>query len=83
MTLLATRFGEDHYYLSLIMDLYSRKIMAWGIHETEARDLATGLVLRACLTEGIADRTLVLHSDNGSPMKGASMLETLRRLGVT
>jgi len=71
------------YYLYLIMDLYSRKIVAWEIHETEASDLAAGLIRRACLSEGIAARPLVLHSDNGSPMKGASMLETLRRLGVT
>ena len=26
---------------------------------------------------------LLLHSDDGSPMKGATMLGTLRRLGVT
>ena len=37
---------------------------------------------KACLAEGITARPLVLHSDNGSPMKGATMLETLRRLGV-
>jgi len=71
------------YYLYLILDLYSRKIVAWEIHETEASDLAAELVRRACLSEGIAAQPLVLHSDNGSPMKGASMLETLRRLGVT
>jgi len=71
------------YYLYLIMDLYSRKIVAWEIHACEASDLAAQLIRKACLAEGIAAQPLVLHSDNGSPMKGASMLETLRRLGVT
>ena len=71
------------YYLYLILDLYSRKIVAWELHETEASALAARLLRKACLSEGIAARPLVLHSDNGSPMKGASMLETLRRLGVT
>jgi len=71
------------YYLYLIMDLYSRKIVAWEVHETEASDLAARLLRKACLAEGITVRPLVLHSDNGSPMKGATMLETLRRLGVT
>lgn len=71
------------YYLYLIMDLYSRKIVAWEIHECEASDLAARLIRRACLAEGTAAQPLVLHSDNGSPMKGASMLETLRRMGVT
>lgn len=71
------------YYLYLIMDLYSRKIVAWEVHAREASDLAARLVHRAFLAEGIAAQPLVLHSDNGSPMKGSSMLETLRRLGVT
>ena len=71
------------YYLYLIMDLYSRKIVAWEVHETEASELAARLVRKACLAEGITARPLVLHSDNGSPMKGASMLETLRQLGVS
>ena len=36
------------------------------------------------MKEGIntRDLSLVLHSDNGSPMKGASMLETMYSLGV-
>jgi len=71
------------YYLYLIMDLYSRKIIAWEIHEYEASDRAAQLIHKACLSEGIATQPLVLHSDNGSPMKGASMLEMLRQLGVT
>jgi len=70
------------YYLYLIMDLYSRKIVTWEVHESEASDLAARLVHKACLAEGVTTQPLVLHSDNGSPMKGASMLETLRRLGV-
>jgi transposase InsO family protein len=41
------------------------------------------LIHKACLAESIVAQPLVLHSDNGSPMKGASMLETLRRLGVS
>ena len=71
------------YYLYLVLDLYSRKIVAWEVHESEASELAAQLIHKACLTEGIVAQPLVLHSDNGSPMKGTSMLETLRWLGVT
>jgi transposase InsO family protein len=71
------------YYLYLILDLYSRKIIAWEVHDNEASDLAARLIHKACLAESIVAQPLVLHSDNGSPMKGASMLETLRRLGVS
>lgn len=71
-----------YYYLYLILDLYSRKIVGWEIHEEESSDLASQLLHRAYLREGIGGVSLVLHSDNGSPMKGSSMLEMLYRLGV-
>lgn len=37
------------------------------------------------MSEGITkqNQPLVLHSDNGSPMKGATLLETLYSLGIT
>lgn len=73
-----------HYYLYLMLDLFSRKIVGWEIHETESADNASRLLRKACLKESIAtaESPLVLHSDNGSPMKGASMLETMYHLGV-
>jgi len=70
------------YRLYLVMDIYSRKIVGWEVHERESADLASQLIQRACLAEGITRQDLVLHSDNGSPMKGATMLATLQRLGV-
>ena len=36
----------------------------------------------AYLSEKICGKDLVLHSDNGSPMKGATMLVTLQNFGV-
>lgn len=71
------------FYLYLIEDLFTRKIVAWEVHDTEASDLAARLIHQACLAEGLTTRPLVLHADNGSPMKGATLLETLYRLGIT
>jgi len=70
------------YRLYLVMDIYSRKIVGWEIHENETAEHASMLIRKACLAEGISEKGLVLHSDNGSPMKGATMLATLQRLGV-
>jgi transposase InsO family protein len=70
------------YRLYLVMDIYSRKIVGWEIHENETAEHASLLIRKACLTEGVIAEGLVLHSDNGSPMKGATMLATLQRLGV-
>lgn len=74
-----------HYYLYMISDLFSRKIVAWEVWEVESAENASELIQRAILSEKLTTRehTLVLHSDNGSPMKGATMLETLYNLGIT
>ena len=70
------------FYLYLILDLYSRKIVGWEVHETETAALGARVVEQAVLAESCINQPLVLHSDNGSPMKGATMLETLRRLEI-
>ena len=73
-----------HYYLYLISDLFSRKIVGWEVWEEESAEHASELIRRTTMLEKIAtgDGVLVLHSDNGSPMKGATMLETLYALGI-
>jgi len=82
ITYLATVITGIFFRLYLVMDIYSRKIVGWEIHESETADHASVLIRKACLAEGINEKGLVLHSDNGSPMKGATMLATLQRLGV-
>lgn len=73
-----------YYYLYLISDLFSRKIVGWEIWDAETTEHASELIRKACREEKIIakEKPLVLHSDNGSPMKGATMLETLYSLGV-
>jgi len=82
ITYLPTAIKGSFYYLYMIMDIYSRKIVGWEIHENQTDELASDLAKRAYISEGIAGKDLVLHSDNGSPMKGATMLATLQKLGV-
>lgn len=69
-------------YLYLVMDIFSRKIVGWQIYEEESSALAADLMKDICLREGILKDQVILHSDNGSPMKGATMLATLQELGV-
>jgi putative transposase len=71
------------FYLYLILDLYSRKIVAWEVWPEESAENAGILVRRAVLSEQCVGFPLVLHSDNGSPMKGASLSETLYSLNIT
>ena len=71
-----------YYYLYLILDVYSRKIVGWEIYEEESADNAAQLLGKASSRERTLRKPIVLHSDNGSPMKGSSMLETMYKLGV-
>jgi transposase InsO family protein len=82
ITYLATTVKGRFFYLYLIMDVYSRKIVGWEVFETESAEQASLVFRKTHLREGIRAESLVLHSDNGSPMKGATMLSTLQRLGV-
>jgi transposase InsO family protein len=82
ITYLPTSIKGMFFYLYMIVDIYSRKIIAWEIHEEQSDESASLLIRKAYMSEGINGRDIVLHSDNGSPMKGATMLATLQNLGV-
>jgi transposase InsO family protein len=82
ITYLATTVKGMFFYLYLIMDVFSRKIVGWEVFERECAEHAAAVFHKAHLREGVGADDLVLHSDNGAPMKGATMLATLQRLGV-
>ena len=64
------------------MDIFSRKIDGWQVYEVENSLLAIEIIKDLCYREGIKPNQVILHSDNGGPMKGATMLATLQGLGV-
>ena len=72
------------FHLYLILDLYSRKIVGWEVHDNDHSDHAAHLVRRTALAEGIAALTdkPVLHGDNGSTLKATTVLSMLNWLGV-
>lgn len=84
ITFMNSAIRGKYYYMYVVMDVYSRKIVTWEIHAEQSAELASRMIERACIREKISinNRPLVLHSDNGSPMKGATMLATLQKLGV-
>jgi putative transposase len=82
ITYLLSSIRGQYFYLYLFLDLFSRKIVGWEVHENESMELSSRLLQRICLTEGIDKGQLHVHSDNGGPMKGATMLVTMQWLGV-
>lgn len=82
ITYLPTVVRGRFLYLYLVMDVWSRRITGWEVHESESAEHAARLIERICTEAGIDPKGLVLHSDNGSPMRGNTMLSTLQWLGI-
>ena len=79
--LLSTLRGE-YFYLYMFLDIFSRKIVGWRVHAYESMELSSLLLGEICAQERINVNQLTLHADNGGPMKGATMLVTMQKLGI-
>ena len=80
ITYLKTIIKGQFYYLYLFEDIWSRLIAEWEVHSYESGDVASEIIKK--LERKQCLRGIHLHSDNGSPMKSATMLATLQNLGV-
>ena len=70
------------FYLYMTLDVWSRKIVAFEVHDRECSLLAAQMTEAASVAEGVEPGSLVIHSDNGGPMKAATMLGKLQALGI-
>jgi transposase InsO family protein len=84
VTYLPSQLQGRWFYLFLILDLWSRKIVGYEVHDTDQAEHAAHLVRRTALAEGIHARTCrpVLHGDNGPSVKGTTVLAMLYWLGI-
>ena len=84
ITYLPTKVVGQFYYLYLFEDIFSRKIVGYEVHERECGELASQLVQQCMLREQRFNtpEPLVLHSDNGAPMKALTMKAKLEEMGV-
>ena len=80
ITYLKSNVRGIYFYAYMIIDIWSREIVGWEIHNEESEDLAQKMFSRVSLERNL--NGVKLHSDNGNPMKGATMLMTLYALGV-
>jgi transposase InsO family protein len=82
ITYVKSPINGQFYYLYLVVDVWSRKIVGAAVHDTELAEHASRLITEAARAYAVERASLVLHSDNGGPMKGSTMLATLQRLGI-
>jgi putative transposase len=84
VTFLQAHVQGHWFYLYLILDLYSRKIVGFEVHDTDQAEHAAHLVRRTALAEGIHARATrpVLHGDNGPSVKATTVSAMLHWLGI-
>ena len=83
ITLLPGPVKGQFYYLYMVMDVWSRRILGVEVHERESGELAKHFFERFCRDEGLsAGSSTVLHSDNGAPMRSSTLAAKLRELGI-
>lgn len=82
ITFLRSNVRGQFYYLYMFMDIYSRKIVGFDVFAEQTAELAAQVVSQAYCAESVRAGDVILHSDNGGPMKGSTMLATLQMLGI-
>jgi putative transposase len=82
ITYLKTGTKGIYFYLYMFIDIFSRKIVGWEIHNEESGDLAAEMLQKIVLAENLSLKPPLLHSDNGAPMKSQVLRRKVEDLGV-
>lgn len=83
VTYLPSPVRGQYFYLYAVIDLFSRKLVAWEVHGRENGDEAAALIERASWREHLRGRPLILHADNGAAQKAYTLKAKLEALGIT
>jgi putative transposase len=84
VTFLPAQIQGRWFYFYLILDLYSRKIVGFEVHDTDSAEHAAHRARRTALAEGVHAKPVrpVLHGDNGATLKATTVLAMLHWLGI-
>jgi putative transposase len=84
VTFLPGQIQGRWFYFYLILDLYSRKIVGFEVHDTDTAEHAAHLARRTALAEGVHASSVrpILHGDNGATLKATTVLAMLHWLGI-
>ena len=70
------------YYLYVILDIYSRRVVGWQIADAETATLFEPLFHQTVAKHNVPSGQLTLHTDRGGPMKANATALLLSNLGV-
>ena len=75
------RRGE-YYDLYVVLDIFSRYVVAWCVAPSESGELAKELIADAVVQQRVAPGQLTVHADRGSSMTSNPVVELLAFLGI-
>jgi putative transposase len=73
----------SYFYLYVILDIFSRRVVAWCVADAESATLFRPLFDEAITKHSVPPGQLTLHADRGGPMKAKATALLLADLGVT
>jgi transposase InsO family protein len=73
----------SYYYLYVILDIFSRRVVGWCIADAESATLFKALFEETLAKNAVPLGQLTLHADRGGPMKAKATALLLADLGVT
>jgi putative transposase len=71
-----------YYSLYVVIDIFSRYVVAWTVALTESAAIAQQIIDAACVEQRIVPGQLTVHSDRGSPMTAKSTAQFFVDLGI-
>jgi transposase InsO family protein len=72
-----------YFYLYVIIDIFSRRVVGWCVADRESATLFTALFNDAAAKHPAPPGQLTLHADRGAPMRAKTTALLLADLGVT
>jgi transposase InsO family protein len=78
ITYLKGPVAGNFFYLYMFMDIFSRKVVGYEVHENECMIKSSNLIEKICKEEKVEKNQVTLHSDNGGAMKVENKLITRR-----
>jgi putative transposase len=73
----------SYFYLYVILDIFSRRVVGWCVADAESAVLFRPLFDDAIAKHNVPPGQLTLHADRGGPMKAKATALLLADLGVT
>ncbi len=72
----------NYFYLYVILDIFSRRVVGWCLAEAENAGIFKALFDEAMQKHAVPAGQLTLHADRGGPMKAKATAQMLADLGV-